>query len=277
MEGQKFSEGKLPIYQVLMVQFRHALQEVAKSSQAGNVKYSEGDLDWLNFTRVPNGQFQFLNAAMRHLMEAEDRTYNEDMKEYGQIRHRAQAIWNLLCSLELELRQEEQNRLVGINKSRLQASIEQSKSVNPQKSQTNLDEWMAKHKVENELKDIDLSFRSDPPPGTLNMSLCLEDTPENKTWLEELEKIIKENMMKPPPFPDFSKEEQELLDRQQEIIQGTVEMGETPYIFAPTPGWKWSISKDCIYHSRPTLTVDQLLNRDDNDKGEEYYPDQEIN
>ncbi len=101
MTGQKFSEGKLPLYTFIFDQFPLALQEVCKCSQAGNKKYNL-DVDWQNFKRVENPHFQYKNAAMRHLME---KGVNQDMLEYGNILHSAQAIWNLLADLEIHLEQ----------------------------------------------------------------------------------------------------------------------------------------------------------------------------
>ncbi len=101
MKGQKFSDDKLPLYTVIFKQFPLALQEVAKCSQAGNKKYRETDgKDWSNFRRVENPEFQYKNAAIRHLMEE---GINQDMLEYGEILHEAQCIWNLLCSLQIKL------------------------------------------------------------------------------------------------------------------------------------------------------------------------------
>jgi len=105
MEGQKYSKFKVPIFTVTN-QFKLALIEVAKCSQAGHMKYTN-DVDWQNFKRVENPQFEYKNAAMRHLL-SEDK-FNGDMKEYGEIRHSAQAIWNLLAALEIELENEQKD------------------------------------------------------------------------------------------------------------------------------------------------------------------------
>lgn len=99
MKGQKFSDDKLPLYTVIFKQFPLALQEVAKCSQAGHKKYPN-DTDWMNFKRVGDAENQYLNAAIRHLMEE---GINQDMLEYGEILHEAQCIWNLLCSLQIKL------------------------------------------------------------------------------------------------------------------------------------------------------------------------------
>lgn len=97
--GQKFSKDKIPLHKVFVDQFPLALQEVAKCSQAGHNKYPE-DTDWMNFKRVENPQFEYRNAAMRHLFE---KGVNQDMLQYGTILHEAQVIWNLLAALQLQL------------------------------------------------------------------------------------------------------------------------------------------------------------------------------
>lgn len=102
MKGQKFSEGKIPMYTFLM-QFKNALQEVAKCSQAGHNKYPN-DGDWQNFKRVENPEFEYKNAAVRHMFEE---GINQDMLEYGVITHEAQNIWNLLAALEIKLENKE--------------------------------------------------------------------------------------------------------------------------------------------------------------------------
>lgn len=102
MTGQKFSEGKLPLYTVIAEQFPLAFKEVAKCSKAGNQKYKL-DTDWQNFKRVPNAVHQYRNAALRHMLE-EGKV--EDMEEFGGMTHKAATIWNLLAALQIELEQE---------------------------------------------------------------------------------------------------------------------------------------------------------------------------
>lgn len=99
MVGQKFSKEKIPLYTVIVKQFPLALLEVAKTSKAGNKKYNL-DTDWMNFKRVENAEFEYKNAAMRHLFEE---GLNQDMLEYGEVLHEAQVIWNLLASLQIKL------------------------------------------------------------------------------------------------------------------------------------------------------------------------------
>lgn len=99
LEGQKFSEDKLPIYTVLFKQFPLAIQEVVKCSLAGHKKYPN-DIDWMNFKRVPDAENQYKNAALRHMFEE---GINKDMLEYGKILSDAQVVWNLMASLQIKL------------------------------------------------------------------------------------------------------------------------------------------------------------------------------
>ena len=86
--GHKETEGKLPMYTVIVEQFSHALEEVAKLSVIGHEKYIEHDQDWQNFSRVPDGLNHYKNAAMRHALKGE---FNA-------------VAWNSLAYLELERR-----------------------------------------------------------------------------------------------------------------------------------------------------------------------------
>lgn len=101
VSGQKFSQNKLPMFTVLFKQFPDALKEVVKASQAGHKKYADTDFDWMNFKRVPNENFEYLNAMIRHLMEYSSGVeYVEDMKEYGEVLEFAAVIWNGLAHLQ---------------------------------------------------------------------------------------------------------------------------------------------------------------------------------
>ena len=86
--GYKETEGKLPMYTVIVEQFSHALEEVAKLSVIGHEKYIKHDQDWQNFARVPDGLNHYKNAAMRHALKGE---FNA-------------VAWNALAYLELERR-----------------------------------------------------------------------------------------------------------------------------------------------------------------------------
>lgn len=101
MSGVKNDSDKLPYYTVLFKQFPLALQEVMKCSKAGNNKYHETDLDWMNFSRVDNAETRYRNAMLRHMTE-----YGsvEDMEEYGGMTHEGAVVWNALADLEVNLR-----------------------------------------------------------------------------------------------------------------------------------------------------------------------------
>lgn len=116
-QGLKCSNDKLPVFTVLMKQFPMAFEEVVKCSKAGHEKYLEGDEDWQNFSRVKGGSDTYKEAALRHLKESVNKTYNEDMEDYGKIRHLGQFCWNALAALELELREENKSNdpLMGIH------------------------------------------------------------------------------------------------------------------------------------------------------------------
>ena len=101
MEGIKNDKGKLPYYTVLFKQFPLAIKEVIKCSNAGHNKYKETDLDWQNFSRLPDSDSRYKNAALRHLTEEGE---VEDMKDYGGMIHEGAVIWNLLADLEIKLR-----------------------------------------------------------------------------------------------------------------------------------------------------------------------------
>ena len=88
--GHKETEGNLPMYTVIVEQFSHALEEVAKLSVIGHEspQYKEHDQDWQNFARVPDGLNHYKNAAMRHALKGEINA----------------VAWNALAYLELKRR-----------------------------------------------------------------------------------------------------------------------------------------------------------------------------
>ena len=106
LKGIKNDKGKLPYYTVLFKQFPLAIKEVIKCSSAGHNKYKETDLDWQNFSRLPDSDSRYKNAALRHLTEEGE---VEDMKDYGGMTHEGAVIWNLLADLEIKLRNNKLN------------------------------------------------------------------------------------------------------------------------------------------------------------------------
>ena len=73
-----------------------ALAEVANVSTIGARKYSPN-----GWKAVADGETRYMNAAMRHLLALGSGETRD--KDTGCL-HLAQATWNLLASLELELR-----------------------------------------------------------------------------------------------------------------------------------------------------------------------------
>lgn len=120
MVGEKFSEGKIPVYTLIARQFPDAIKEVARSTRAGHIKYIRTDLNWDNWRNVPNALEEFKEAAGRHLIESASHTFNEDMSEYDpKVRHLAQVAWNALAALQLELEAEENGKKIKFNEADL--------------------------------------------------------------------------------------------------------------------------------------------------------------
>lgn len=93
--GAKLDAGKNRVW-LCVSGFSRALEEVAKVTTAGAVKYSPGG--WMT---VPDGASRYMEAFGRHMMEyGKGELVDKDTK----CLHKAQMIWNLLASLELELR-----------------------------------------------------------------------------------------------------------------------------------------------------------------------------
>lgn len=94
--GAKLDAGKNRVW-LCVSGFARALDKVAQVTTVGAQKYSPG-----GWQHVPEGKDRYLDAAMRHLL-ALGRGETVD-KDTGCL-HKAQAIWNLTASLELELRE----------------------------------------------------------------------------------------------------------------------------------------------------------------------------
>lgn len=97
--GAKLDAGKTPVYRGLFDYFPRACLAVADVSAAGAAKYA-----WKGWETVPDGINRYRDALGRHIVfESIDGTYDKDG-----FRHLAQIAWNALASLELTLREEEQ-------------------------------------------------------------------------------------------------------------------------------------------------------------------------
>jgi hypothetical protein len=99
--GAKLDSGKLKPW-LFYAGFARALEEVARVTTKGAEKYTENG--WLE---VPDGKKRYMEAFGRHMVSlAKGEVMDDSPKGLGSdIYHKAQMIWNLLASLELELRE----------------------------------------------------------------------------------------------------------------------------------------------------------------------------
>lgn len=93
--GAKLDAGKSRVW-LCIAGFSRALEAVAQVTTAGAIKYTPNG--WVD---VPGAQDRYMDAFGRHML-AMGRGEVLDV-DTGCL-HKAQAIWNLLASLELELR-----------------------------------------------------------------------------------------------------------------------------------------------------------------------------
>lgn len=96
--GAKDDSEKLPLGIVIQRQFPNALKALASTSQYGHNKYKETDQDWKNCFRVQDGEERYLNAGMRHLLDAGDKFDGVDESGLPHIRH---VVWNFMVLLEI--------------------------------------------------------------------------------------------------------------------------------------------------------------------------------
>jgi hypothetical protein len=93
--GAKLDAGKLHAW-LMLEGFSLALAEVAKVTTAGAQKYSPN-----GWQTVPCGTQRYMDAFARHMFRV---GAGESVDADTGCLHKAQMIWNLLASLELELR-----------------------------------------------------------------------------------------------------------------------------------------------------------------------------
>lgn len=88
-------EQKAPIF-TFCNQMKNAVEALAFRSLYGHERYKKYDEDWQNFSRVPNGDFEYSNAEFRHAlgMGADE---NEEQ-------HLVASAWNSIARLEIFLR-----------------------------------------------------------------------------------------------------------------------------------------------------------------------------
>ena len=100
--GAKLDDAK-PLPWLCVAGFANALAEVAEVTTKGAIKYTPNG--WMH---VPNGETRYMEAFGRHMLalgrgEARD-------KDTGCL-HKAQMVWNLLASMELEIRAAKEGKL----------------------------------------------------------------------------------------------------------------------------------------------------------------------
>jgi hypothetical protein len=101
--GQKFDNGKAPIFQGFIKYFPRAIAAVAAVSMAGARKYAAGKFP-TKWREVPDGELRYADAMARHMLE--EAKNNPIDGETGCL-HLAQETWNNLARLELMLVEEE--------------------------------------------------------------------------------------------------------------------------------------------------------------------------
>lgn len=100
--GAKLDAGKNRVW-LFISGFARALECVSDVTTKGALKYSPN-----GWAKVENGVERYMDAFGRHQLDlAEGKVFDDGPKGTG-CRHKAQMIWNLLASLELELRQEQE-------------------------------------------------------------------------------------------------------------------------------------------------------------------------
>lgn len=95
--GAKLDAGKMRVW-LCVGGFSRAIAAVADVTSKGAIKYSPNG--WMS---VPDGQERYMDAFGRHML-ALGRGEIIDV-DTGAM-HKAQMIWNLMASLELELQQD---------------------------------------------------------------------------------------------------------------------------------------------------------------------------
>lgn len=96
-QGAKLDAGKARVW-LFIAGFSRALMAVADVTTKGAVKYTPN-----GWAHVPNGVDRYMDAFGRHLLAL---GRGETIDPDTDCLHKAQMVWNLLASLELEMRRD---------------------------------------------------------------------------------------------------------------------------------------------------------------------------
>ena len=99
--GAKLDAGKIRAW-LCLAGFSRSLKAVADVTTFGARKYTPN-----GWAHVPDAQERYMDAFGRHLFELGK---GERIDPDSKCMHKAQMIWNLLASLELELRAEDERK-----------------------------------------------------------------------------------------------------------------------------------------------------------------------
>ena len=97
--GAKADAGKIQPW-LMLSGFSRALEEVAKVTTVGAKKYTPN-----GWVEVPDGVDRYMQAFSRHMLDLGKGEIIDSGPGGTNCMHKAQMIWNLLASLELELRE----------------------------------------------------------------------------------------------------------------------------------------------------------------------------
>lgn len=102
LQGLKESQNveKAPVFTYCKVN-KNAIEALSLRALYGHKKYEEEN-DWENFSRVPNGDFEYANSLFRHALEIGG---DEDEEQ-----HLISAAWNAVARLEIYFRKKLQNQ-----------------------------------------------------------------------------------------------------------------------------------------------------------------------
>lgn len=92
---------KAPIFTYCKVN-KDAIEALALRALYGHERYNKdgADHDWKNFTRVPNGDFEYSNAMFRHAL---------GVGEDSEFEHIVSVAWNAVARLQIYLMDKDEN------------------------------------------------------------------------------------------------------------------------------------------------------------------------